>query len=238
MQYNSHSDEQDIIHLINDLTGMDNNVYSLKAKTRDANTALRTIWTWIFDAYGGWAFDDSNNTLNFPSSTTSLVIGQRDYSLPSEALTIRGVEIKDTGGVWTSLLPLTEEQIRDNQAEKEFMKTSSKPIYYILYSNSIKIYPASDYAQSASLRVLYDRDMSIFTSTDTTKTPGFASLFHEAIAYGAGYFFSRYKTIPQKNDLAVAWKDYEIRIKKFYAERYQQLFPSRITVEDVTAQYA
>lgn len=234
MQYNGHSDNQDIVSLINDLTGMDNNVYTLKAKTRDANTALRTIWTWIFDTYGGWEFDDANNTLDFPSSTTALVVGQRDYGLPSDALTVRGVEIKDTGGVWTRLFPLTEEQIRQRWAEKEFMKTSSKPMYYTPYANSVKIYPASDYAQSASLRVLFDRDISTFTSTDTTKTPGFATLFHEAVAYGAGFFFSRYKNIPQKNDLALAWKDYEIRIKKFYGERYQQMFPSRITVGDAT----
>jgi hypothetical protein len=238
MQFNNHADNQDIVSLINDITGMDNNIYSLQAKTRDANTANRTIWTWIHEAYGGWQYDDANNTLNFPSALTSLVSNQRDYAIPSEALSIKGVEVKNTDGNWKTLTPVTEEKIRQVFAEKEFMDTSSQPMFYTPYANSLRIYPASDYSQASSLRVLYDRETSAFVSTDTTKTPGFNSLFHEAVAYGAGFFFARYKALSQKNDLALAWQDFEKRIKQFYSERYQQLFPSRITVNDATSEYS
>lgn len=238
MQYNSHSDNQDIVSLINDITGMDNNVYTLKAKTRDANTALRIIWTWIFDAYGGWQFDDANNTLDFPSSTTSLVSAQRDYGLPSDALTVRAVEVKDSSGIWTTLRPLTEEQISQRWAEREFYKTDSQPLYYTIYANSVKIFPAANYSQSASLRVTFDRDISAYASTDTTKTPGFASIFHEAVAYGAAYFFTRYKNIPQAAAVSETWRNYENAIKKFYSERYHQLFPGRLTVNDAVAEFS
>ena len=54
MIYNGDTNNQDLVSLLNDLTGMDNNVYTLNAKTRDTNTANRTIWSWIHEAYGGW----------------------------------------------------------------------------------------------------------------------------------------------------------------------------------------
>lgn len=233
MVFNGESNNQDLVSLLDDLTGMDNNTYPLNAKTRDMNWANRTIWTWIHEAYGGWTYDDSNNTLDFPTATTTLTIDQKDYALPSEALKVKGVEIKLNGSsTWQRLIPITEEQIRDIQAEKEFMRTSAQPMYYTPYANSIRIYPASNYTQSASLRVSYERETVAFVPSDTTKTPGFASVFHEAVAFGAGVSFSGYKTIPQRNHLVETWRDYEVRIKKHYQQRYAQLFPPRVTVRD------
>ena len=237
MQYNSHATNQDLVTLLNDLTAMDDNVYSLEAKTRDMNTANRIIWTWIHDAYGGWQYDDSNNTADFPTATAALVADQKDYSIPADAETVRAVEIKNEGGVWNHLQALTEEQIRESQAENEFMDTSSQPLYYTIKGNSINLFPASDYAQAASIRVSYDRETSSFASTDITKTPGFASLFHEAVAYGAGAIFSSYRSIPQMASLQDRWLDYESRIKKFYSSRFQEKFPPRLTVRDSVQEY-
>lgn len=234
MVYNSNSDNQDLVSLLNDLTGMDNNVYSLQAKTRDMNTANRTIWSWIHEAYGGWLYDDSNNTVDFPTATAAVISGQKDYSLPSESLTVRGVEIKTTGGVWQKLKPITEEQIRDVYSEKQFMSTASQPMYYTPYSNSVRIYPATNYSQASSIRVSYDRGPVNFVSTDTTKTPGFASLFHDAVAYGAGYFFSMYKSIPQAPRLQLEWEKWEKRIKSYYQQRWEEMFPPRVMVRDYT----
>jgi hypothetical protein len=236
MQYNSEATNQDLVSLLNDLTGMDNNVYPLTAKTRDMNRANRQIWSWIHEAYGGWLYDDSNGT-DFPTALTTLTSAQKDYTLPSSALTVRGVEIMLNGStVWQKLFPKTEEQIREIMAEKQFESTSAVPLYYTPYANSFKIYPASNYTQASSLRISYDRGSSAFTTTDTTKTPGFASEFHEAVAVGGGFYFSTYKTIPQKNDLTVQWQDYEKRIKSYYGKRYKELFPSRMTVRDYVSE--
>lgn len=234
MQYNSETTNQDLVSLLNDLTGMSDTVYPLTAKTRDINTALRTIWSWIHEAYGGWQYDDSNST-DFPTATTALVSGQQDYTIPTDALSIRGVEVLLNGStVWQILSPLTNDQIRDVMAEKQFMSTSSQPMYYVPYGNSIKLYPAPNYSQASSLRVAYDRGMSAFSTTDTTKTPGFASEFHEAVAFGAATIFSIYKGLPQADRLELKWRDYEKRIKDYYSSKYAQLFPSRIKVRDYT----
>lgn len=234
MIYNGDANEQDLVSLLNDYTGQDNYSYTLNAKTRNMNQANREIWTWIHEAYGGWMYDDSNNTTDFPTATTPLILNQQDYVLPSSALTVRGVEVKLQGSnVWTRIFPKTEEQIRDDiMAEKQFMSTPSQPRFYVPYANSIKLYPAANYAQTASLRVSYERETVAFTPASTTQTPGFNALFHEAVAVGAATKYANFKTLRNKNDLLNEWADYKSRITKHYQERYQQLFPPKWTVND------
>lgn len=237
MQYNSNADSQDIVSLVGDLTNTDTTQYPLKAITRAINKWGKTVWCWIFEAYGGWLYDDSNNTTDFPAATTTLTASQADYSVPSTALFIRGVEIKTSGGTWYPLKPLTEEQIRDHTiAEAEFMKTPAQPQYYTPYANSIKIYPPANYTQAASLRVSFARGSTQFASTDTTKTPGFISEFHEVLAVGGSYEFAKRKGLSNKNDLLADLQSYEKRIKDYYSQRYAELFPSRVTVRDYVAE--
>ena len=233
MQYNSGADEQDIVSLTNDLANTDNVVYPLVQKTRAANKTLRKIWSWIFEAYGGWIYDDSNN-IDFPSATTQIVSSQQDYSIPSEALTVNDLEVKDSSGNWYDLKPITSEEIDKLQAEKEFFKTNGLPIYYLMISGSFKLFPTPNYTQAASLRISFDRGATTFTSGDTTKTPGFVSQFHDAVAVGMALEWAREKGL---NDLLQGlyadWRRYELDIKKFYTVRYYEKYPKRIKVLDV-----
>jgi hypothetical protein len=235
MVWNADSNNQDIVSTIKRWTGMDTVAYPLVDMCGDANMANREIWTWIHQAYGGWMYDDANNTIDFPTATTALVASQQDYAIPASALMVRGVEIKLNGSnVWTRIFPKTEEQIRDDiMAEKQFMSVASQPRFYTPYANSIKLYPASNYAQASSLRVSYERETVAFTPTgNDSRTPGFSSLYHEAVAIGAVFNFSLYKTISQKNDVAMKWADYKDRIMKDYQQRFEQLFPKQMTVRD------
>lgn len=244
MQYNSQADKQDIISLVGDLTNTDTTQYSLQAITRAVNKWSKIIWTWIFQAYGGWLYDDGNNT-DFPIATSTLTANQVDYGILSSMLFIRGIEILNTGGVWYPLIKLTEEQIRDRGiAEAQFYNVPAQPTYYVIYANSVKIYPAANYTQAASIRVSFARGATDFASTDTTKVPGFASQFHEALAVGAAYEFTNRKgleTAAEYNQQLygrftrsglIPNSGYMDRIKNFYLMRYQEMFPPQITVRD------
>lgn len=245
MQYNSNSDGQDLISLVGDLTNTDTTQYPLKAITRAINKWAKIVWTWIFEAYGGWLYDDGNNTTDFPVATTTLTASQPDYGIPNTMLMIRGVEILNTGGVWYPLIKLTEEFIRDRGiAEAQFYNVPAQPRYYVPYANSIKIYPPSNYTQSASLRVSFARGSTDFASSDTTKIPGFASQFHEVLAVGAAYEFAVRKgleTAAEYNQQLygrftrsglIPNSGYMDRIKNFYMMRYQEAFPPKMTVRD------
>lgn len=234
MQYNSHSDNQDIVSLIGDQTGV-STTNEIKQITRAANKANRQVWSWIFESYG-FQYDDSNNS-NLPVATTTLKANQQKYTLPSEALTVKALEYKNSNGDWQKLIPLTLEEINQKTSEKEFEDTPAEPRFYVPMSGIVKLYPASDTERSLGLRIQFDRGATTFNSTDTTKTPGFASEFHDAVAVGASYEIAKNHQLPQANALLGEWQDYERRIKGFYSERYAELYPITFKRADLARQF-
>lgn len=235
MIYSGDTDGQDIVSLSNDLCDTSNLTYPIAEKTRAANKSLRNIWSWIFEAYGGWQYDDSNNTTNFPDATTTLNISQKDYDLPTEALTIRSVEVKNNGAsTWYPLIPLTEELIiQQGLSENALYTSTGTPIYYTLEGSSINIYPSSSYTQSGSLRVSFDRGSTAFSTTSTTQQPGFASEFHEAVAVGIAMEWAKRASLPSYRDLQQEFSvDYKNRIQDYYSKKYGQYAPTNMAVYD------
>jgi hypothetical protein len=236
MQYNSHASSQDIVTMCEKLSRANSVSFPIAEKTLYANQAMRIIWSWIHEAYGGWIYDDSNQT-DLPEATTAVVSGQDTYTLPTDVSFVLGVSIKDIAGNWSKLSPVTLEMIQEGGAESDFLTTDGNPLYYRLIGNQIKIYPATNYSQSASLKVHYTRDISSFATTDTTKTPGFDSAYHEAVPTFMALQYAKINQLANKNDLDLDWQRYELRIKSDYSRRFAELFPPRIGVSDATSEY-
>jgi len=184
-------------------------------------------------SYGGWQYEDGNQT-DLPNATTTITADQVSYSLPNGSLTVRGVEVKNEDGNWSVVHPITEEQIRERQAVGEFYNTSNHPLYYQLVGQTIRLYPASDYTQAASLKVSFDRGSVAFASSDTTATPGFASEYHDIIPIGASLEYLKIKQ-PGGGTIAQLQRDYlllENNIKQYYSSKFSEMFPPRLTVKD------
>ena len=198
--------------------------------TAYCNEALRSVWHWIFDSYGGWQYDDSNQT-DLPAATATITDSQNTYSLPSTALTIKSVSVKDENDNWYDLEPITEDIIQERSSIEEFYETDGSPRYYDLVGNTMRLFPASDYTQLASLKVLFDRGSVAFASTDTTQTPGFASEYHGVIPTLASIAFLEVK-FPESGSLKLymnAINDpnngFIERIKTYYAKRFDNMTP-------------
>lgn len=212
--------------------------FPIADKTLYANQALKIILTWLHQAYGGWLYDDNNYT-DFPEATTTLTANQVDYSLPVDTTFVQGVSIQQSDGTWYALQPITLEQIQDSGiSESEFQNVPSQPRYYRLLAKSIKIYPAANYTLAAGIKVYYNREASLFTTTDTTKTPGFDSQFHEAVPTYMALQYAKINSLTNRNDLQNDWLLYEQRIKQEYGRRFAEMFPPRITVRDSVAEYS
>lgn len=229
--------------------GISGQATTLKVFTRYVNKTMSDIWTTIFFSYGGWQYDDSNQT-TLPTATDTLTASQVSYALPTGTHGIRSIQIKDTGGVWHELSPLTQEQILQRQADTEFLKTASMPVYYVPVGDSIRIYPPSNFTQAASFKVSFDREMTAFASSDTTRVPGIPTAFHDAIPCGASLEWYRVNRAgsEQYQELKSEWEGNPTRqgtrnggwlnkIGKFYRQRYEQLYPPRFTTMDTTKQY-
>ncbi len=219
--------------------GISGNSALLKEFTRHNNRANSQIWSWIFESYGGMKYDDSNQT-NLPSATDTLTSGQVTYPIPSGAISVAGVEVKGVGGSWMKLNPITLEQIQEVSAENQFYNTSATPLFYRVVGQTIKIYPAANWTQAASWRVLFDRGSVAFASTDTTATPGFISEFHDAVPVGGSLFWMAINKPGSQTlqELKLQWMDFEKRIKFFYGKQFRELFPPRMTVRDATVEFS
>ena len=247
LPYNGDANGLDLCTLADNMVS--SNVYNfpLSMKTVYANEAMRLIWGDIFSAYGGWIFDDSNNT-DLPIATTDLVANQNYYNLPITNLShVVVVEFQNAGGTWIPLSPITIEKIHDNgYADSEFLKTAAVPMFYRLLATGIKLYPPSNFSQSQSLRIHFSRDIVAFVPSDTTKQPGFDPLFHEGVAIRMALRYAQAKGLSVaggvmrggwKTGLLADWFDFEDRLKIHYAERFKQMFPPRIHVRDAVREY-
>lgn len=247
LQFNGDANGLDICTLADSMVSSNVNSFPLNLKTVYANMGMRLIWGDIFQAYGGWIYDDSNLT-DLPEATGDLVVNQQYYNLPITNLShLIGVEFLNQGTTWIPLSPITLENIKDHgYAESEFLKTPAVPMFYRPTATGIKLYPPSNFSQTQSLRIHFSRDISTFTPSDTTKKPGFDPLFHEGLAL---YMALRYATANglsvaggvmrggYKTGLLADWSDFEDRLKRHFAERFKQMFPPRLRVEDATRVY-
>lgn len=224
MVFNGDPDEQDIVSFIADATGM-NKTAHIKQITRHANAASRAVWAVIFKAYGGWQYDDTNNA-DLPTAFADVVSGQSKYTIPDAALTIRQVSVKDESGFWRDVDPVTTEDIHSVSTEDEFQDTPGNPRYYRLVSNVIELYPATNYSQTRSIRIKFDRGSTSFSSDDTTKAPGFDSEFHDAIHIGASYMIAADKNLKNVTRKEKQWQDIRDDIEAFYAARFVEMNPT------------
>lgn len=225
MQFNSHATGQDIVSLSNTLCRQSNTTFPLAAKTLHANAAGRLILGEIHDAYGGWRYDDRNQT-DLPVATSNLVSGQSNYALPNDSVGLAAVFVQnENDSEWTKLDPLAFEEIPG--AEPDFEDTDANPRYYRVLNNSLILYPASSYSKASALQIEYDRDISAFATTDTTKSPGFDPMFHEAIPCYVALQFAKTNQLPMKDELAADWENWLAKIRAHYARKWRDQYPAR-----------
>lgn len=236
MVFSDTTNLQGIVQDIDFNCNTDVNSYPLTHKTRNINERFRVVWSWIFESYGGWIWDDSNQT-DLPQATTGLTSSQGLYAVPTGTLSVQGVEVLTTGNVWQKLVPITAEIIRQRDSMGDYLVTPGQPLYYRLIGESIQLYPAPNYTQASSLKVFFSRDISAFVPGDTTKTPGFASPFHRVLSVGASIDYCKAKQLAQLQGLLLEWADFEKRIKAFYSSRYEEMFPARMFQYDIYREF-
>jgi len=193
-------------------------------------------------AGSNWSFGDSNFTA-VPAGTADLVNSQQPYQLmgtgvaagtgiapPGAAaqpvLTVFRVEIMDENGDYYQIKPIRIDEIEDGQTQ--FCETDGRPLYYELREDFIHLYPAPDNGVSVTLtsglKIFFQRTADVFTSAEVTtgtKCPGFASPWHDVLAYMAAYEYAITNELPNINILRLETDKKEKELIKFYARREQ-----------------
>lgn len=227
MQFSDNATKLGLVEEIDALCDSDSTTYPVAQKTRRINAALEKVVGKIIGLDGTWQFDDSNFT-SLPIGVTNLVASQHDYSFDVAMLSIERVEVKDSNGIWHLLKPIDRTQI--GVAIDEYQKTDGLPTEYDKSGGSIFLYPApaaGNVTLASGLKVYFQRTASLFTATDTTKVPGFASPWHIVLAYEAAlpycatYKKDRVAWLNQKIEEIEGNEDKGITgsLMRFYAKR-------------------
>lgn len=148
-----------------------------------------------------WSWDDPNYT-DLPRATTTLVAGQRDYTLPTS-----------TGSSNAStLLKIIKFAVLDASAQEHILTVSDKPeaelnrefpnsglpLVYKLIGDTIKMWPAADSSSvtlTAGLVGYYQRSPDLFTAADTVQQPGIPEPFHRLISLEASMDYAAVRGI-------------------------------------------
>jgi hypothetical protein len=240
MQFSDSTNKQGIIEEITFLLGIGTAGYLLADRTRNINERFRQVWAKIFQSYGGWKYIDDNTSdasTGVPYADQNVTASTALYPLPSGALTVNGVEIKlTTNGSWQRLYPMTHEEFLQRGGDGAFTSTGA-PTHYILQGDIIRLIQTPNFTLSSALRVFFDQGISTFAATDTTKTPGFASIFHRALSIGAALDYAMARGLNDKIiSLNNTWEWYmgnEDRgkpgaIAEFYSKRWLDREPKNL----------
>jgi len=225
MQYSDVSGKSGIIQDITFWLGIDLNGYTIEDRTRNINERFRQIWPMIFEAYGGWKFIDDNksdNSTGLPYADQTITADQGLYQLPTGALTVDGVEFKNTAdSAWQKIWSLTQERFLELGGDGRFTNSTGTPTWYMLQGDIIRLVPVPNFTLSGALRIFFTEDISTFTIADTTKTPGFSVDFHRMLSIGAALDYANARGLTGKiTVLQRLWDRYELDLKSFYSKRF------------------
>lgn len=191
--------------------------------TADENIALDRVMDLIFKSSGRWQFDDSNHT-DYPFITTSLNASQRDYTFTTDEqgnliLDIYKVMVKDPNGIYTEIEPVDQQSDEYMEGFWSGQNTTGIPTRYDKTANGIFLDAIPSYTSANGLKIFINREGSYFTTSDTTKKPGFSGIFHEYIALYPSYLYAMRNSLPNKDSLKKDLDDMELKIQQHYRDR-------------------
>ena len=220
--------EKGIIQQIEKLTGIGDtqisgNATYLKQFTGDINNAYSREANIILRVDGRMQWDDPNHS-NSSAATADLVDTQKKYEVFEAApaalqdwLQVEKVEILSEDDLGLSLAPIDILDITN--AESEFRDVDGTPEYFDFDGAEVKLYPSPDYDKTDGLIIFFKRSPSFFASDDTTKVPGFATLFHVLLVLWPVYWWGVRKGLGYVRQVRNEITILENELKKFYTRR-------------------
>lgn len=236
MQFNNTSSNNGLIQdceiriFGGDFGAISGNTKRLQVFTNLINNAIDKISYELLTSSNTWQWADYNQT-DFPEGTTDLNNGQGDYTLDVSYLIVREVQVLNEASQWIKLQHIDESDfnmVDSNTSIEEYFSEDGTPKYYNMVANSIVLYPAPNYDMTDGLKLKTLKAHDHFTTSDTTKTPGFASIFHPAVsalACAEWAVINNHDNV--KNLIALADREME-NIKKFNSTRNRNRNPRLI----------
>ena len=207
--------------------------------TTRLNLAMDRAYELIFEADGRYQFDDSNHTKH-PIMFFDLVQGQTDYTFTADQQSNLILDIQKV-----AILNSATETLYNEVAPRD-VQTSGQmdnllagnteqgvPTAYDKTGNGFFFDKPPSYNATNGVKVYFSREGSYFTTSDTTKMPGFLGTHHTFLADHATFDYSKYNDISNVNITFSEIRRQEKALKKSYARRAEDersvMTPKRIS---------
>lgn len=150
----------------------------LKVFTSRINQAFDRIAPYLYSFSDYLKWDDTNNT-DLPIGTFNIVSGQSDYTIAADAnslaiLNITGIRILPATNQ-TFYMDLAEVTADDPMAATVMSPNPTDigtPRWFLKKGNTIYLFPQPNYSSTNGAKISFEREISYFASTDTTKEAG------------------------------------------------------------------
>lgn len=199
------------------LAGSTSANYSPTNKRRNQNIALQEVAVTIWESDSTWSYDDSNNT-NAPIAYRTIANASASYLIPTTAIRIESIEIKDAAGIWHKMEQIAYEDIFGSP--ENFLAGAGMPIKAALKGNEIRLFPppGTGYTtMSSGMAVRLSRSATEMAVTATTSEPGFVSAFHRILSLSAAIDFVNDADVKKQ---LIFQKDRLMKgLTRFYARR-------------------
>jgi hypothetical protein len=210
--------KQTIDSRIRRLTKTNTTDYPVADITDDENVAYDRVVSLILRADAKWQWDDSNET-DLPVGTTDIIENQDNYSLETTHIDIYKVLIQYPDGTWHTLTPIDAIDERDRDIGK-----TGLPTKYDKLGTSILPLPIPNYSLTGALQLYFKRPPAYFTTSDTTKEPGFNQLYHDLIVLYPSYDRAVADGLPSANQIFARIQTLEAALVDDYAHRSPSKF--------------
>ncbi len=156
---------------------------------RNANFSLDKVSAVVMRFDNTWQWRDANLTTQ-PIADGDLVSGQSVYPLTLAHLKLERVRVKDRNGNYVTLKPKSRRSLTDDD-----LAATGTPTTYDKLGSGFVVNPTPDYDSEGGVEIQTQTTASYFTSSDTTKEPGFAPQFHRLISLMAALDYAKVNSL-------------------------------------------
>jgi hypothetical protein len=216
------------------LCGSTSGTYTPANKRRNQNIAYQDVARLIWESDGTWAYSDANST-DTSIAYRTIANASATYLIPTTALRVKQVEVKNANGDWFVMQPITLDEIK--VSPEEYLSGVGMPMYYMLEGTEIRLFPAPGTGfttMSSGMAVRLSQAVTELAVSATTTIPGFAKPFHRILSYAAAIDFVQDDS--HRQFLAVQKDRLEKGLTRFYSKRHEDK-PARITPKKSWRQY-
>lgn len=210
------------ISLIDTEVSTNSTSYPLATKVLDINVALDDAIDIAIKNCGTGQFDDTNHT-NYPTITTDLNSGQRDYTYTQDGsanlvLDIYKVMVAGEDGV---LFEISQVDMQSGQYPTFYngQNLTGTPSCYDRTGNGIIFDVIPNYTIEDGVKIFINREGSYFTISDTTKKSGLDGRLHEYLVVSPAYKHATRNSLDNKVELEKRKLILEDKIKQVYSRK-------------------